>query len=826
MFHNYLITALRNFTRHKLYTFINIVGLTIGLTCAIFIILFVRDELSYDRWIPGTKNLYRVEGTYLVPGQKPNISSFVPFPVPDAMLAQLPDVKSVVHLTFNQMTVANGDRQFLDRVDIVSPNFFQTIQLPLVAGDRSRLLAEPDSIVISESAAKKYFGNKPALGQTLKVGGVCEWGDPTIPGCVMRGASMMVTGVIRDLPHNTQLTGDLFFSNISNADPMSQAVKASWVYLDGMGYAVLQRNANPAEVEAKLPAFIDRNFDPRKAEGLSLKGSQALRLHLTPFPDAHLTTDQYGSLTPAGSWTTVYGFIAIGVLILLIACFNFTNLATARAMVRAREISLRKVVGARRGQLVLQFLGESVLMASLSLIVTLALVELLLPSFDAMLGKPITLSYPHDWPLVLVFLGMAVLVGLLGGLYPALVLSRFRPASALRASQAGQSGSGILRTALVVMQFAVSIGLGVAALVVFAQISYARTIDFGLNRDGVVVVVAAGLPSSAQQSLYRALSADSHLKGAAISGDVPFSGGGDVETIEVPGTPGTSRLTYEAVGPNFFSLYDVHLLSGRALSDSHGQDIWRADALSANVLINRSFAEHYGFTPQSALGKNFFRVVHNGIKQRVRLTIVGVTADFMFKGDRREVAPTFYGYDPDASPLISVRVPAGGISEALSDIDQTWHQFAPAIAVNRIFMDRMFEQQFRADEQQGRIFGLFVGIAIFIAALGLFGLAAFSTERRTKEIGLRKTFGAKTWDIILLLLWQFSIPVLIANLIAWPVAYYYLHGWLESYAYRIALNPLYFIGAGLAALVIAWATVIVHAARVARANPVHALRYE
>jgi putative ABC transport system permease protein len=825
MFRNYLITALRNVMRHKLYSFINILGLTVGLTCAIFVILFVRDELSYDKWLRGTDNLYRVEGTYMVPGQKTNISSFVPFPVPDAMAAQLPEIKAIAHLTLSQMTVAAGERQFLDRVDIVSPNFFQLIQLPLVAGDRSRLFAQPESIVISQSAARKYFGDKPALGQTLTVGGVCEWGDPTIPGCVMRGASMMVTGVIRDLPHNTQLVGDLFFPNTSKADPMSQAVKNSWVYLDGLGYAVLQPNADVAKLAAKLPAFIDRNFDPRQAEGLSIKGSEALRLHLTRFPEAHLTTDQYGSLTPAGSWTTVYGFIAIGVLILLIACFNFTNLATARAMVRAREISLRKVLGARRGQLVFQFLGESVLMALLSLIVTLVLVELLLPSYDAMVGKPIALHYPGDWMLLLAFLGMAVLVGVAGGLYPALVLSRFCPASTLRTNQSGQ-GSGMLRTALVVMQFAISIGLGIAALVVFAQISYARTIDFGLNRDGIVVVVAAGLPSAAQQSLYRALNADPHLKGAALSGDVPFAGGADVETIEVPGAPGTSRLNYEAVGPNFFSLYDVHLLSGRALSESHGPDVWRADADSANVMINRSFAEHYGLTPQSALGKIFFRVVHNGVKKRVRLTIVGVTPDFLFKGDRREVVPTFYGYDPDASPLISVRLPAGAVSEALSEIDRTWHEFAPSIAVNRIFMDRMFEQQFLADEQQGRIFGLFVAIAIFIAALGLFGLAAFSTERRTKEIGLRKTFGARTWDIILLLVWQFSVPVLIANLIAWPVAYYYLHGWLESYAYRISLNPLYFLGAGAGALVIAWATVIMHASRVARANPVHALRYE
>jgi len=826
MFRNYLITALRNFTRHKLYSFINIAGLTVGLACAIFIILFVRDELSYDKWIPNTGNLYRVEGTFLVPGQPPNIFTAVPFPVTDAMAAQIPEVKAATHLTLARMTVTTADRQFLDQINVVSPNFFQAIQLPLTLGNRSTLLGQPESVVLSESAAKKYFGSKPALGQMLKLGGVCEYGDPTISGCVMREASVMVTGVMRDLPHNSQLLGDVFIPNTSTADPMSQAEKAKWVNANGFGYVTLQANADPKSVAAKLPAFIDRNFDPRKAEGLSLRGSQAMHLRLTPFRDAHLSTDQYGSLTPAGSWTTVYGFIAIGALILLIACFNFTNLATARAMVRGREISLRKVMGARRGQLVFQFLGESVLMALISFVLALALVEILLPFYDGMLGKSIVLHYPSDWPLVLALLGMAILVGLVGGVYPALVLSRFRPASTLRTNATGQSGSGLLHTALVVIQFAVSIGLGIAALVVFAQISYARDVDFGLNRDGIVVVFAGGLPSSAQQGLYHALEADPRLKGAALSGDVPFTGGSDVETIEVPGAPGTTRLSYEPVGPNFFSLYDIRLLSGRALSESHGQDIWRADALSANVLINRSFADHFGFTPQSALGKSFFRVVHNGIPQRIRLTIVGVTSDFMFKGDRREVVPTFYGYDPDASALISVRVPAGGVPQALSAIDRIWHGFAPSIAVNRLFMERLFEQQFLADEQQGRIFGIFVGIAIFIAALGLFGLAAFSTERRTKEIGLRKTFGARTRDIVLMLLWQFSIPVLIANLIAWPVAYYYLHGWLENYAYRISLSPLYFIGAGLAALLIAWATVFAHAQRVARANPIHALRYE
>jgi putative ABC transport system permease protein len=826
MISNYLIVAFRNLVRHKLYSFINIAGLTVGLACAIFIILFVRNELSYDKWIPGTENLYRVEETFLIPGQPPLPTSGVVFPAPDAMLAQIPEVTAAAHLEPYQMTVATGNRQFLDHVDVVSPNFFQIIRLPLIAGNRSTLLAQPESAVISESAARKYFGSRPAIGQMLKVGGLCEFGDDNVPGCVIREASVMVTGVMRDLPDNTQLSGDVFVPNTSTADPMSQARKADWFSSHGYGYVELQPGADAQSVMATLPSLIDRNFDPRKVVGISRRGSEALRLGLTPFHDDHLSTDRYYSLTPAGSWTTVYGFAAVGVLILLIACFNFTNLATARAMVRAKEISLRKVMGARRVQLILQFVGESVLMALISLILALALVEMLLPLYDRMLGKPIQLHYPNDWPLLLVCSGLAILVGLLGGLYPALVLSRFPPASALRTSAAGQSGSGLMRSILVVLQFAVSIGLGIAALVVFAQISFARTVDLGLNKDGIVVIDAESLAPTTLQSLGHALDADPALKGAALSGDVPFSGSTSDTVIEIPGVPGTSMIRTVPVGPGFFSLYDIRLLSGRALSESHGQDIRREDSLAANVLINRAAAERFGYSPQSALGKTFFRDAPTGKVKRARLTIVGVTADFMFEGDRRQVVPTFYEYYLPNQQLISVRVPAGGVPQALLAIDRIWHGFAPSLAINRRFLDENFEKQFLADEQQGKIFSLFVGIAIFIACLGLFGLAAFSTERRTREIGLRKTFGAGTNDIIWMLLREFSVPVLIANAIAWPVAWYYLHGWLQGFAYRITLSPLYFLGAGALALVIAWTTVFVHAIRVANANPINALRYE
>ena len=798
MLHNYLITALRNFTRHKLYSFINIAGLTVGLTCAIFIILFVRDELSYDRWIPGVEHLYRVDGTYSIPGEKPVDMSFVPYPAPDAMLVQLPEVKAALHIHAAQMTLTRGNRQFLDQVNVVSPNFFQIVQLPLVAGDRSTLFSNPESAVISESAAKKYFGSNQVVGQTLKVGGLCEYGDQNITGCVLHDATVMVVGIMRDLPRNTQLAGDVFIPTTSSAEPMSQKLKEMWFSASGLGFVELQPGADPRSVEEKLPSLIDRNFDPRKTTGLSVRGSQVMHLHLTPFRDDHLSPKQ-GGMTPNGSWTTIYGFSAIGALILLIACFNFTNLATARAMVRAKEISLRKVVGARSSQLMLQFLGESVLLALSSLVLALTLVEMLLPLYDRMLGKQIQLYHSNDWSLLILLVGLAVLVGLLAGFYPALVLSRFRPASSLRVGKAGQSGSGILRSAFVVMQFAVSIGLGIAALVVFAQISYVRNLDLGLNKDGIVVVFAGGLPPSALQSLMHALDFDPSLNGATATSNVPFTSLSSGAMVEQPGKPGAYiSFHFLDTGPGFFSVYHVRLLSGRPLSESRPQDVWLHSAREANILINQAAADKLGYSAQNAVGKIIYGMNSDG--KRVRLTIVGVTANFLFEGDRNQLAPTVYSYDPHDA-LISVRVPPGGVRQGLSAIDRIWHVFAPSMAINRFFLNEKFVQQFQADEQQGRIFGIFVGIAIFIACLGLFGLAAFSTERRIKEIGLRKTFGARTKDVIFLLLWQFSVPVLIANVIAWPVAYYYLHHWLEGYAYRINLSPLYFVGAGAAALI-------------------------
>ena len=827
MIGNYLIVAFRNLARQKLYSFINIAGLTVGLTCAIFILLFVRDQLSYDRWIPGTVNLYRLELTVTPPGRPPRQSTTIPFAASQAMLDEIPEVQARARLIRKSATILLGSRQFPETVDAVDPDFLQVIRLPLAAGDPASVFAKPESVVLSETTAQKYFGIEPAVGKTIVLSR--QQCDATYQNCKMQQQALVVTGVLRDLPHNTQLKADVMIPNTSAASPVTQEMRENWGYTSGWGYVRLAPGADPNVVLAKFKAVIDHSVNPMTMVNVKERGSDLLVARLVPFADAHLSTDRFGGMTPPGSWTIVYGFSAIGTLILLMGCFNFTNLATARAMTRAREIALRKVVGAKRIQLIIQFLGEALVTAGVALLLALAFIEMLLPLFDRVLGLPIEIHYVRDWHLMLFIVGVSVVAGLLSGAYPALVLSAFRPASVMRTNNGAGQGTGVTRTALVVLQFAVSIGLGIAAAVIFAQISFTRNVDLGFHKDAVVDVNIGNIPPSTADSMARALRTGPNIADAAISDAVPFSNDHNNTSVHTPGATSSEQFALVPAGPEFMHLYGIKLLAGRLLSDQRIADglspdqVQGRDAQPANVLINATAARRLGYSPKGAIGKILILDAfgHNN------LTIVGVVADIKQDGPKNAVVGTMYMYrrlHPQGH--LSVRIRDGHSKDALSFIDRTWRSFAPSIAIQRHFLDDDFDRQFQADERQGTLFGIFVGIAIFIACLGLFGLAAFTAGRRTKEIGVRKVFGARTRDVVWMLLWQFSIPVLIANAIAWPVAWYYLHDWLQGYAYRIALSPLYFVGAGGAALLIAWVTVFVHARRVAEANPIHALRYE
>jgi putative ABC transport system permease protein len=824
MIGNYLTIALRNIFRHKLYSFINIAGLAVGLACVIFVLLFIRDELSYDKWIAGTQNLYRIEKTSLLQGRDPLNIAIVPFPMTTSMRAEIPEVVATTRLTYTYMTLFAGDRSFREHVAEVDPNFFGVIKLPLIKGDPAGVFRDPDTLVLSESAARKYFGTIDAVGKTIRTTANCESVDD-VAACRGRLIPLKVTGIMRDIPHNSHLDGDVFLPNTSIADRIGPSAKQSWFMPSGYGYMVLAPGVRTETVVSKMAPLLDRAYPPEPGD--RRKGSQRFVFNLTPFTDVHLTSGRWrNNEKPSGSRIALYGMGLVGLLILFVACFNFMNLATALASLRAREIALRKTHGANRAQLIVQFLGEAVLTALLSLMVALALVEVLKPAFERLLQHPISMRYDGMWLLSLVLI--AVAAGLLSGAYPALVLSGLRPSTILRTGNLGRGGSGRLQTALVVLQFAVSIGLGIAVMVVFSQISFARNIDLGIRKDNLLVVSGNGLLTlSGRESFVQRLKANPGILDVAVTDAVPFGiYGVGLAAAQVPGRADMIALNQLAIGTNMTRLLGMRLVAGRPLSDSHAQDQfdWKGGSVTGanegrNILIDEAAAKSLGFTPQQAVGKTI-------VLAKSHVQIVGVLANVKFEGAREGPRATMYVYDPRYPASVLVRLRPGMESQTLSFIDRAWHDFAPTKAVDRWFLDDNIGNTLRADERQGNLFGVCVVVAIFISCLGLFGLAAFTAGRRTREIGIRKVFGARTRDLVFLLLWQFSIPVLIANLIAWPVAWYWLHDWLQGFAYRIPLSPFYFAAGGFAALLIAWATIFAHALRVARANPIHALRYE
>lgn len=822
MIRHYLQVAARSVMSHKLYGFINIFGLSVALTCVIFVILFVRYQVSYDKWIPGTRDVYAVESTLKFPGKAPLNVASSSYPLGPAMRDQIPGVIGMARLAQQSLTVTYGDRQSMEqRVDFVDPDFFDLIHLPFIEGDPRSALDMPESVVLSESTAKKYFGNADPIGRAINASvNNCPSNETTCPDTV----ALRVTGVVRDLPQNTQLSGDAFIPMLSLANQTPLSNRTHWLSIGPYTYIKLARGVRPEAILATMPSILNQDITGiEQAIGIAWRGSQVYSIHLTPFAQVHLSTSswQYG-LTPPGSWNTVYGVIIIGVLILLVACFNFTNLATARAALRAREIGLRKTLGAARRQLVVQFLSEAVFLALLSLICALAIATVLLPAFNSFLHQSIALDYASDWRLDFILIGVALGVGLVSGVYPALILSRLRPVAALQAKAGSSRSSAGLREVLVLMQFAISIGLGIAAAVVFRQVNYARNMNLGFQRNNIVVIQNRTLTGERQQALAEELRSNPGISQVGLSVFAPFATGELIANVQVPGQPSQLTLDWMPAGPNYPQTYGIALVSGRMLSAMRGDD--RVTSASGegvvNALVNVAGATRLGFTAQSALGKI---ILLNGSRAR----IVGVLADAKVHGAREPVTPTIYADYPEIPMAFSVRLrPGGDIPQTLAFIDRTWHAFVPTLAIQRSFLSASFDDLYRSDEREGTVFAVFVIIAIFIACLGLYGLVVFTTDRRTKEVAIRKVSGARTRDILKIMLWRISAPVMLANIIAWPVAYYCLQRWLQGFADHIWLDPFYFLMGGVIALLIAWATVFAHTLRLALMRPVCALRYE
>ncbi len=817
MWRNYLTVGLRAFAKNKTYTFVNIFGLTIGFAACVLILLFVRYHLSYDAWLPNADRTYQVQSERVATEEPPSFLQKTFYPVAAGLKRDFPEVEAVTALWDIRAVVLQGGQSTEARMMMADESFFDVLNLPLVRGDRQTALGGADSLVLTESEARRYFGNQDPMGRTLNI--------------VRRGvpALLRVTGVLRDLPDNSHLRLAMV-SRISGtvfAD-QPQAMER-WNSTPAYVYVRLLPGADPAAINARLPAWEERTIPVDTVGPGQMSRAKRWALHLENVRDVHLGRFQQGAMTPGNDRSTILAFAVVALLILGIACVNFVNLATSRATQRAREVALRKVLGAMRRQLIAQFLGEAVLMAFVSLLLALAVVELTLPALSAFLDDRLTLVYFGAGGVLLPMFGLALAVGLIGGLYPAFYLSGFSPAAVLKAGQVGASrASSRLRTFLVVAQFSVSICLIICTAVIYLQTEYVRNADAGYDRDGLIVIrnldrdQVVPVAQTIRDQIAR-------LPGVVAVGRADITPGSQTRSTSFMTLPGRAEpvgIGVYTVDQNFFGAMGIDLLAGRTFSDRFPAD----DAgiafgsepppnPSATAVLSAAGARQLGFrTPQAAIGAQFRN-------DAVAVTVIGVVADVQYHSMRDEMEPILYYMTRTGHGSMVVRY-ASRSAAPIAEIRRIWQSHVPDVPFEALFVSNIVAEMYDADEARGYVFAAAALLAVAIGCLGLYALAAFTAERRTREIGLRKVLGARTRDILRLLMWQFSKPVIIANLIAWPVAWWIMRSWLAGFHDRISLSPVLFVGAGLIALAIAAATISGHAVRIARANPINALRYE
>jgi putative ABC transport system permease protein len=834
MWRNYLIVGFRALAKNKTYAFINIFGLALGLAACLMILLYVRYETSYDTWLPNSENVYQFQTNYRDrqsgEEQKFQMASYVSGP---ALKKDFPQVERMVYVSSGGFTVIRkGEAIAIENGSLVNGPFFDVLPIPLAKGDPKTALANVGSAALSETQARTLFGTTDPIGQTLTV--------------MMRGKPVdhRVTAVFEDLPKNSHMR----FNMLVRYDPVTYSAEqpdflTQWGWQSGWYYVALRPGTDPATIHAQMPDWEKRNIPTRVFGDETYNAGEEQDYRLVNVRDVHLGEAQDASATPGNDRRTIVTFGIIAALILAMACVNFTNLATARASQRAREVALRKVLGANRKQLILQFLGESMLVATIAMFLALAMVELLIPPFAAFLDADLTISYFGGEGVLLPIFVLVLIVGAAGGLYPAFYLSRFQPAQVLKANQsaAEASGTGRLRSALVVAQFAVSIGLIICTAIVYAQTVYARTVDPGYKRDGLIQIDGIGrlqlLPLG--DTLKREMA---RIDGVVSVGrtDIGIATGSSSSTgVQVPGLPDPVTIGTYYIDPDFLKTMGVKTLAGRTFEEGRPMDDETTPfpeepaaerALAArgvHIVVNQLAAKRMGFaSPQAALGKQVkisFDPEHGGL---LPATIIGVVQDSRFRSVREPIDPIMFRMHRLGYNQMLVRYDTAEPRRVMADIEQAWKRIASDAPFDAKYSEDIVAELYEAEDARAKTFAAFALLAVVVACLGLFGLAAFTAERRTKEIGIRKVLGARSRDIVRLLAWQFSKPVIVANLLAWPVAWLVMRDWLNDFDTRIELSLVPFAVAGAIALAIALGTIGGHAFRVARANPIHALRYE
>ncbi|MHA4842548.1 ABC transporter permease [Flavitalea antarctica] len=788
MIKNYLKIAFRNITRHKAYSLINISGLAIGMACSILILLWVNHELSYDRFHKNADHIFRITC---------NASDFKaavnPAGMPGGLKAELPSVQNYVRLSHLTTTLFEaGNNKFEEKNTFYADStFLEIFSFPLIAGNKNTAMSRPDAILLTQSMAKKYFGREAALGRTLKRN---------------NGDNVTVTAIFADLPPNSHLKFDCIMPMSAIANRERDLKTNSWGNFNYYSYLLLVKNIIPGTASVKK---FEKQMDAiYKTKQPDFK----INFYLQPLTSIHLHSNLQVDLPGHGNVQYVNIFLIVAIFILVVACINFMNLATARSARRAREVGIRKVAGAKRGQLILQFMGESVVVSFLALLIAVGFVFLFLPSFNDIAGKKLSINF-MDGKIWLSLVGMALATGLISGSYPALFLSGFRPVKVLKGSLNKSGGSLFFRNTLVVTQFIVSIVLLIGTVVVYKQLHFIHKRNIGFDKENLLYMPMTGEMWGKLDAMKAALKQNPLTTDFTIIDNLPTNLTSGTIDVVWEGKDPKSQVVIPslAISENFIRVFKMQLLHGRDFSES-----FKAD--SANFMVNETALKVMGIKSDEAIGKTLSMWGNKGV-------IIGVVRDFNFKPIQQPIEPLVLNLNRWGG-FVVIRTASGNSEATIKALEKISTDLNPAYPFSFNFLDQDIANLYQGEQRLGTLFNIFAVLAILISAMGLYGLSAFLAEQRRREIGVRKVLGASVFGIMYLLSTGFTRLILIAIVIAIPLSWYLINNWLESYAYHIKINWLIFVVASFIALLIAWVTVSYESLKAALSNPVRSLRSE
>ena len=826
MFRNYLKIAIRNLIQNKLYCAINTIGLATGFAACILIMLYVRHELSYDEFWDKAERIGRINTTVLLPGRGPYEAASASTPMKEIVETYFPGrvVAATRFIPVHPVIIRDGEA-FAEDIHLTDPETAQIFDMPVLRGDLQATLNDKASLAISATMAEKYFGDADPIGQVLHI------------KLSEIDRDYRIGAVFKDLPDNTALA----INGLAKFDltdfPQTRGLYDTWGNLGEHQVYIETVSANDfAAISNRLPDLVNTHvvgLDSLKS-GPDAKVSDFYIQTIQPITDIHLNPVGIGEMKPAGDMDAVRILVGIALAVLLIACINFTNLVTAKSTQRAREVVLRKVLGANRSQLVTQFAGETILLAGLGLLFGLLFVEISLPGFNRFLNLDLVLAY-SDGTTLLLIAGLLLTTGLIAGVYPAFIVSGFKPALLLRANRSTEgSGSRMLRSALVVLQFSISTALIVATATVYMQTWFVTNKDPGYSKDNVLVLNNTGNEKIAgsREALKQAVLKVPGVRAAGYTDYSPIDIHERLSPFQLVGTKAdqTILISTQSVDHDYLDTYKIPMLAGRFYSRDFTSDGMPPEGTTGSVVINKTSAHKLGFTaPKEAIGQRVTAVTGVNADGPVygELEIIGVTPDFYFQSPKKAIRAEVYLLAPARYNTLAVKYDDDA-QAVVSRLETIWKSFSRDVPFQYEFVEDTITAEFERESTISKVLATFASITVIIACLGLYGLAAFTAERRTREIGIRKVMGARVFDIVRLLVWQFSKPVLVANLIAWPLVVWVMSRWLETFPYRIETWNLWVfcLGAGALSLAIAWATVCIQSTRVARTNPIRALRYE